>query len=644
MRQSFQRFKYFFILLFLTIVLFACADATQVTIPVIIQPSPTPTEEIIIPTDVPPPPKTLVVCLGREPSSLFIYDDIQPEADTILQAIYDGPLDVKDFEYEPVILTKLPSLEDGDATIEEVMVSEGETYLNPFTQAPDILESQKPYLPAGCHQTTCVQTFTEGEVSMDQMMAEFEILSNVLWSDGEPLKASDSVFSYLVDAEEVIPTTKYLVRRTSSYIALDEQRVQWTGIPGFLDPEFESNFWSPLPEHILGSYEIDNLPTSEAASRFPIGWGPYVIISWEPGVEILMQRSETYFRAAQGLPEFDLLRFRFLGFDYLSALEQTLTGECDILEESIFPFSQWEKALELSEGGRLKVASSPGMVMERLDFNLSSASSSPATALLSDVRTRQAIAGCIDRQSLVEQASLGFSFAENSYLPTSHPQYSDDPDAFSLGRSEAIELLEQVGWLDDDQDPSTARIAQGIQGVNNGTPLELNFLTTDDATHVLIAARLEEDLSQCGVGLDVEFGDPEELFTPWPNGPIFGGRFDIVGWAWPVFVSPPCEMFAGFEVPSIDTIFGINASGFQDADYDQACQRILLGPSFGEDYTKAVQETQEILKTQVPFIPLFLRPRALAFGNETCGIDLNPSAFSALWNLELLNRGQDCNE
>jgi len=644
MQQYFQRIKYLLIFLFFTLALFACADPTEITIPVITQPSPTPTEKIAIPTEVPAPPKTLVVCLGREPASLFIYGDIQPEADTILQAIYDGPLDVRHFNYEPVILTKLPNLEHGDATIEEVAVSEGEVYLNPITYLPDVLEPQKAYLPAGCHQTDCIQTFTEGEVIMDRLVAEFEIFPDVLWSDGEPLKASDSVYSFHVDSNDAIPTTKYLVHRTSSYVALDEQRVQWSGIPGFLDPEFESNFWSPLPEHILGAYEAEDLFNSEVASRFPIGWGPYEIVSWESGVEIVMKKSETYFRSAQGLPGFDLVRFRFLGLDYLSALEQTLTGECDILDESIFHATQWEKANELAQGERLDITFSPGMVMERIDFNLSHASRSPSTLLLSDVRTRQAIAACIDRQGLVEEASLGFSAVVDSYLPSSHPLYSGESDGFSLSRSEAIDQLEQVGWQDDDQDPATPRIARAIQGVINGTPLEFTFLTTNDATHNIIAENLKEDLAQCGVGLEVEFGDPEEIFTPWPNGPIFGGRFDLVGWAWPIFVSPPCEMFAGFEVPSADYVFGINASGFQDPDYDQSCQRILLGPAVGDDYMSAVQKTQEILQSQVPFIPLFVRPRVLAFGSEICGIDLDPTTFSALWNIEQLSRGDKCIE
>jgi peptide/nickel transport system substrate-binding protein len=626
------------------LIMSACAEATEVVIPISItrQPSPSPTTKIIMPTEMPPPPKVLAVCLKAEPSSLFLYDHTQPEADTVLQAIYDGPLDVLNYTYKPVILTKLPSLEDGDARIEQVAMSEGEIYLNPETQLPDTLESQKPYLPSGCHQRDCMQTFTEGEVILDRIVVEFELLSDITWSDGEPLKASDSVYSFQVDAHEAIPTTKYLIQRTSRYVALDEMRTQWVGIPGFLDMEFVSNFWSPLPEHILGSYDFDELLETEEATTFPIGWGPYVIDRWEQGEEILLRRSETYFRSAEGLPTFDILRFRFLGSDDLSALEQVLTGECDILDETILTRSLWDETLDLERQDRMQIASTPGTVIERIDFNITKNSSFESISLFADVRTRQAIAGCIDRQAIMEEATFGLSVILDSYLPPTHPLHSSDLDPPTLTRMEAIDLLEEIGWQDTDQDPTTPRQAFGIQGVVNSATLELNLLTTDDATHQLIAENVEDDLLECGIGVTIEYGDPDELFTPWPNGPVFGGRFDMVAWAWPIFVSPPCELYAGFEIPSADFPFGLNAMGFSDDAYDQACERIMYGPSTGEDYHDAIRQTEEIYQSKVPSIPLFLRPRLIAFGEGICGVVSDPTSFSALWNIEAISGGDDC--
>jgi peptide/nickel transport system substrate-binding protein len=636
--------KIYLTLLLLALFLSACAEPTEMEPPISVtrQPLPTPTEKIIAPTEMPPLPKTLSVCLGMEPESLFLYGSDEPEVDTILQAIYDGPVDVLGFRYEPVILAKLPKFEDGDARVEQVVVSEGEIYLNPETQLPDSLEAQKPYLPAGCHQMDCVKLYSEGDVVMDRLVAEFQLLPEINWSDGEPLSASDSVYSFQVDADEATPSTKYLVQRTSRYVALDELTTQWTGIPGFLDPEYESNFWSPLPEHILGSFPVDELFSLEEATRTPLGWGPYVIDSWDPGNEIVMRRSETYFRSGEGLPAFELLRFRFLEKDYVSALEQVLTGECDILDESLLPSTQWEAAMEQAESGRLQLASTAGTVIERLDFNITKNSSIESISLFADVRMRQALEGCIDRQALMEDLAFGLSVVPDSYLPPSHPLHILEEPEQGGTVSGSVDLLTEMGWIDDDDDTSTARIASGVAGIVNGATLEFDLLTTDDPSHELLTEKIKADLARCGVSVNIEFGDAQEIFTPWPNGPVFGGRFDTVLWAWPVFVSPPCEMYAGFEIPSAEFPFGLNASGFADQNYDQACRRIVFGPPTGEDFLDAVQLTEEIYQNQRPSIPLYIRPRLIVFGEEICGVDLDSTSFSALWNLENIASGEDC--
>jgi peptide/nickel transport system substrate-binding protein len=47
-----------------------------------------------------------------------------------LVAIYDGPIDLRGFDFQPVILDKLPSLSDGDAWIKPVTVNQGDWVVN----------------------------------------------------------------------------------------------------------------------------------------------------------------------------------------------------------------------------------------------------------------------------------------------------------------------------------------------------------------------------------------------------------------------------------------------------------------------------------------------------------------------------------
>ena len=55
---------------------------------------------------------------------------------------------------------------------------------------------------------------------------------------------------------------------------------------------------------------------------------------WRPGQDIRMSANPDYFRAAEGLPAFDVLLFRFIPEGGSASIEQLLTEDCDILDET----------------------------------------------------------------------------------------------------------------------------------------------------------------------------------------------------------------------------------------------------------------------------------------------------------------------
>jgi peptide/nickel transport system substrate-binding protein len=535
-------------------------------------------------------------------------------------------------------------LEGGAARIEEVTVGEGDAYLNPETLQPDQLGWNKPYQPSGCYGQACQATYTGGEVSMDRMAVDFELLPDLRWSDGEPLTAADSIFSYQVETSAGTEGTKYLVHRTESYLATGDREVRWVGIPGFMDPEYRSNFWIPLPEHRLAGHTPSELYSLEEATHRPLGWGPYVIDRWTPGEELSMVRNEAYFRAPQGLPRFDRLRFRFLGAQVDSALEQVVTGECDLLDEAALARADWPQAQVWAEEGKLKLASVPGSQIARLDFNLAAPLGDTGVTALGDPALREALAGCIDREGLASGLSLGMAPVAESYLPVGHPLYAAGDGFPPFDQARAETQLDELGWLDEDGQASTPRTASGVPGMPQGAALQFELLAAPGSLERRAAERLAEDLSQCGAGLKVSTLDPEELFAPWPEGPVFGRSFEMVSWAWPAYVSPPCEMFAGFEIPSQANQFGVNVSGFALDSYDAACDRILLGPPEGSAYESAVQSTQALLREHLPTLPLYVAPRVLAYGVDLCGVEPSGSSLTMLWNLEALGSGAECGE
>ncbi len=632
------------VLFLLAVVLSACSGPAEIDLPLTVQPSPSLSPTVSIPTSTPepPPPPTLVVCLRQEPDSLYLYAPSNREAESVLAAIYDGPFDIRGFEAQPVILEKMPSLADGDARIERVSLSEGDPFLNPLTRQIDWLESGMRYLPPGCQNTDCSSVYWADDVWMEQMVVDFRLRDDVRWSDGVALTAADSVFSFQLDAHKDTPSTKYLVDRTSSYEAIDAQTVRWTGIPGYFDPEYQTLFWSPLPQHILAEYGPAELFDLDIASRTPVGWGAYVIESWTPGEQIVLRRNTEYFRASEGLPAYEFLIYRFLGdAPPESSLQQILSYECDVVDESLMLPELISELLELEQTGRLSMAWAPGSLLERLEFNLAPAvrSQEPIFAYM---RMRRALASCIDRQRIVDEVLLGMGQTSETYIPASHPLYAAPEESLHYDPAFTISELESMGWVDDDESVETPRVARGVLDVEFGTPLTLTYFYVPGAFQEAAALRIQEDLAQCGAQVDLHPLQPQELFIAWPDGEVFGRTFGLLSWAWPTLISPACEMYYSGEIPSDDKPYGINAAGYRNDEYDQACRRILLGAPYGQDYLDAVQATQRLFSSYLPGIPLYARPRIMAYRPEVCGVEVDPSTFSTLWNLEEYASGEAC--
>ena len=72
----------------------------EVEVPVEVEVEVTPTPGPAAPDE----PKTLVVCQGQEPDTLYWYGGSMLAARHIQHAIYDGPIDNRTYSYQPVIL------------------------------------------------------------------------------------------------------------------------------------------------------------------------------------------------------------------------------------------------------------------------------------------------------------------------------------------------------------------------------------------------------------------------------------------------------------------------------------------------------------------------------------------------------------
>lgn len=618
--------------------------------------TPTAILEIILPTEtlLPPTmtsqPRKLNICLGAEPDTIHTHLHSMYVSRAIREAVFDGPIDNRGYAYHPVILEKLPSLADGDAVVETITVQAGDQVVDSDGEIIT-LTSGAIVRPSGCRQDDCAITYAGGALEMDQLSAAFTLLDDLKWSDGEPLTAADSVFSYQIAKEcedqwgrcggGALTYGSYrlaTIDRTASYTALDLTTTRWVGLPGFLDQGYQTNFFTPFPLHRWENYSVQEIVEAEDANRKPLGWGPYRIVNWEAGERITLLRNPYYFRADEGLPYFDQLTFIFIRYfptlDFDSALAGLQAGDCDLLSMDTYPEQKLDEVMALAQSGDLELRTIPVPIWEQLTFGINSSPTYTQPNFFGDLRTRQAVAHCIDRPRIVEQVFNGFTTIAEYYIPPTHPLYPPtglasypyDPEA-------GMALLEEVGWRDTTGDG--LREARGVAGILNGTLMKVNLYITESQIRAQVTTLIAEDLAACGIEATLIPIPSGELFENSPESPYIGMRFDLVQHGWITGIFPPCDLYLSTQIPGeANQWAGANYGGYINPAFDAACQAAQGALPGTADFVNYHQEALRIFSQDLPSLPLYMRYYLFITRPDLAGVIVQSAQSNELWNLE----------
>jgi peptide/nickel transport system substrate-binding protein len=602
--------------LIVPILCIACAEPTAPPTPTPLPPTPSPTPES----------RVLTVCMPNEPDSLYIYGTNSISAQHIWQAIYDGPLDSRNYGYQPVILASLPSLAGGDAAIETVTIQTGARVLAADGTVIELTPGATVKQANGERVT-----FDGLPVLMQQMVVTFTLHPDLYWSDGALLTANDSVFSFMLASDPSTPTDKHIIERTAEYRATDIRTVVWKGIPGFLDQAYYLNFWHPLPRHAWGHLSAAELSTAAISTRQPLGWGPFVFHEWIPGDHITVVRNYLYFRTPEGLPRVDQVTFRFIANPTVLA-EELLIGRCDIVTHDATNAVR----AALPDQYYVVTPSTHDARWELLAFGISPDFSYARPDFFEDVRVRQAIALCIDRQSVANQVVGSSGRVLHSYLPPEHPLYAGDAlTTWGYASTAGQTLLATAGWYDEDG--NGVREAHNIPGIPDGTPFQVTYHTTSDPLRVQTAQLIQTYLAECGIQVNLETLPQETLFAPGPEGVLFGRKFDLAQFSWRAISSPLCDLFLSDQIPNAGQWDKPNVTGFLDDAYDTACISALEALPGSGEYVAGHTEAQRIFSERLPALPLFQRLKVTLVHTSVIGLSLDPTQTSELWNIEQLD-------
>jgi peptide/nickel transport system substrate-binding protein len=288
--------------------------------------------------------------------------------------------------------------------------------------------------------------------SEDALTYEFVLRPGVKFHNGDPVTAEDVKFSF----ERYRGTSRDLMRdRVASIETPDPQHVRFQLREPW--PDFVTFYGSATGAGWIVPKRYVEKVGDEGFKKAPIGAGPYKFVSFNPGVELVLEANDSYWRKT---PSVKRLVLRVIP-DESTRLAALKRGEIDIAYSIR---GELAEELQRTPGLTLKPAAAQGT--QWLYFPEQWDPKSP----WHDERVRLAANLAIDRQGINQALTLGFSRLTGSIIPENYDYYWQPPaPAFDPGR--ARKLLAEAGFPNGFDagfyycDSSYANLAEAI--VNN---------------------------------------------------------------------------------------------------------------------------------------------------------------------------------
>jgi len=570
------------------------------------------------------PGSSLVVCLEGHAPAVFLFANEDLTAVALRHVINETLITSVSYAYQAQGLEKLPSLADGDARRVEVLVNEGDQVVDAHGKVLSLRKGVTVINAAGE-----AVDFAGEPIAMEQLEVDFTF-KPLIWSDGTPVSSVDSVLGFNVASDPHYAEGKAKTGYTQSYKAIDDLSVRWVGLPGFMDQTYFTNVWDPLPAHLLSRYTAAELPSLDETTLTPLSSGPYVIEEWTEERSLILSANPNYYRAEEGLPRIRHLTIKF------GAVEEFLGEQvgCDVIADGSL---NAQNLADFEESGDLdgwQVITSPGNVYEQIAFGILPVSEyrDSRPDWFGDVRVRQALALCTDRERMLDELTDGNGAILETLTPSNHPLAPDDLTAWSFDPARGNALLDEAGYLDFAEDGRR-------QDVSSGVPMTVTLGTnSEDSLRLRINEIFQENMGVCGIPVDLYDRPAGTWFGPGPEGPLFGRKFDLVTFAWLGHVNPDCTIFSTANISGPEEFdFGgwdaPNVSGWSNEAYDAACQTAVNALPGGEGYEANMTEALRIFNEELPSLPLFTNYKVIAVRPGIENIDSDPTEASALWNI-----------
>ena len=303
--------------------------------------------------------------------------------------------------------------------------AETEAFNTPFMVLYAVHDALVKPMPGGLNTPSLAESWQE---SKDHLTFTFTIRKNARFHNGEPVTAEDVKFSFErykgasnALLKEKVKDVQVLAPNQVRFVLKEP----WGDFMTFYGTTASGAAWIVQKKYVQQVGE-DGFKTA------PVGAGPYKVVSFKPGVEIVMEAFDGYWRKA---PSVKRLVMRSMPEETTRAAALR-NGEVDIVYLLTGPTAE---AIQKTAGFKVVAPLLSGAFWLELPDQWDPKSP------WHDRRVRLAASHAIDRQAVNQAETLGFSRLTGSIVPRIF-QYAVayDPPAYDPAR--AKKLLAEAGY------------------------------------------------------------------------------------------------------------------------------------------------------------------------------------------------------
>ncbi len=295
--------------------------------------------------------------------------------------------------------------------------------ITPFMLLYALHDAMVKPMPGNAHEPCLAESWKEGP---DGLSYEFKVRKGAKFHNDDPITAEDVKFSF----ERYRGTSAALMKeQVASVDTVDAQTVKFNLKKPW--PDFLTFYSSATGAGWIVPKKYVEKVGDEAFKKAPVGAGPYKFVSFTPGVELVMEAFDGYWRKP---PTVKKLVFRVIPEEAtrLAALKR---GEVDMA---------YSIRGELAE----QLRKTPGLALKSVviqaPFWLYFADQWNEKSPWHDQRVREAARMAIDCKAVSQALTLGFSPITNSIIPNNFGFFWQPPPAV-YDAAKAKKLLADAG-------------------------------------------------------------------------------------------------------------------------------------------------------------------------------------------------------